>query len=173
MAILVDLLEDGVMTDFLEIREAYTKYKAAQDAYWSDLQKKAWAIYIGFERHLRLEQHKVTVPGEDAQPYVQVGSMDGDRFVRALAPQFSGADGKVEFTISLLVDEHPTSYPKKRILIPASIGKESGRYMVEIKGRSGPISVSIGPDFPVDQLGDLYEMIARDVIASMDPSAFA
>lgn len=95
MAILVDLLEDGVMTDFLEIREAYTKYKAAQDAYWSDLQKKAWAIYIGFERHLRLDQHKVTVPGEDAQPYVQVGSMDGDRFVRALAPQFSGADGKV------------------------------------------------------------------------------
>ena len=85
MAILVDLLEDGVMTDFLEIREAYTKYKAAQDAYWSDLQKKAWAIYIGFERHLRLDQHKVTVPGEDAQPYVQVGSMDGDRFVRALA----------------------------------------------------------------------------------------
>ena len=63
MAILVDLLEDGVMTDFLEIREAYTKYKAAQDAYWSDLQKKAWAIYIGFERHLRLDQHKVTVPG--------------------------------------------------------------------------------------------------------------
>ncbi|QBI80988.1 hypothetical protein, partial [Pseudomonas phage vB_Pae_BR141b] len=34
-------------------------------------------------------------------------------------------------------------------------------YMVEIKGRSGPITVSIGPDFPGDQLGDLYEMIAR------------
>ncbi|NWB64467.1 hypothetical protein [Pseudomonas sp. F1002] len=172
MAFLIDLLEEGALTDFSDIRNAYAKHKTAQDAYWNDLQTKAYSIYRGFEHHVGLAGQKFATPGKPEEAYCQVGVMESGKFKQVLGPSFSGSDLQVEFAIRLVVDESPISLPKKALIIQLRLGKSKGGYLARLKTNEGWFDFSISFAFAESELKDLYEAIALDVIDSMDESIF-
>ena len=173
MAFLIDLLEEGALTDFSDIRNAYARHKTAQDAYWRDLQVKAFSIYRGFEQHVGLVGQKYTIPGKPEEAYCQVGVMEGGKFKSVNGPSFSGSDMKVEFAIHLVVDESPTSLPKKGLIILLKLGKLNGGYLAQLKTTEGWFDFSLSAEFSDSELKALYEAIALNVIDSMDESIFS
>lgn len=172
MPILFDLAWSNGVTDFSDIRASYAKFKEAQNKYWDDLQDKAWRLALGFEEHLGLKGQQYAVPGKGNEPYFQVGVMDKGDFKPVHGPAFAGDDLKVQFVIKLVLDEAPNVFPKKGLLLKAAIGKKDGGYIVIIDGRSGHIGVLVPSTFAAQDVAQVYEVMAQEIIGNMDTSIF-
>ncbi|WP_395600232.1 hypothetical protein [Pseudomonas sp. B19125] len=160
------------MTSFSDIRSTYTKYRTAQQAYWADLQKRAFNLGRGFEHYLGLSGEVYSAADGTNERYVQVGVVEGGQFRRSLGADFNADGLKVDFCVSLVVDESPDELPKRRFLINLKLGKVQDGYVVELLTSTGSVSFSLAKETMANDAIALYDAIAFEITAKLDPRVF-
>ncbi|MEW9678739.1 hypothetical protein [Pseudomonas sp. TE50-2] len=166
------LLKECIVTTFADIRSKYTAYRNAQQAYWSDLQQRAFNLGRGFEGYLGLKDQRYKGANQTNEPYLQVGVVEGGKFKRSLGADFKADGLKVDFCVSLVVDEAPDELQKRRFLINLKLGKNQDGYVAELLTAEGPISFQMAKATMAADAVPLYEAIALEIIDKLDPSVF-
>lgn len=170
MIISMSLLEDGVMTDFNDICNAYAAYEDAAYRYWDDLRDKAVKIAFGLEAYLGLSGVTYEEPGKSPEHHVKVGVIENGAFKKGNQLSFEKKELSLRFAISLTL---PRVFPELNLALPLEISLKNHTYSVAVSINNGASSVvRIPSGFDVEAQNQLYELIARSVVDMFDTAVF-
>lgn len=172
MALLIDYEKGRMVTNFKDIQEAFAKHEAAQIFYWRDLCTKVFQFCKGLEDHLGLTNKMVSSAGRADETYLQVGYLENEVFIPVEGMGFRKSGLKLPFVIQVIAESAPEVWPKLKLQCNLAIGKEDGLYCIQFEASKGNKKFHIPTEFPIEQLRDVYESIARDLVESLDISKF-
>lgn len=163
------------MTDFDDIRKAFSAYQDAQVTYWEDLQNKTDLLVSGLEAYLGLSGQTYTdfLRGQmDAVPYIRLGRIDNGQFVPCKANGLDCVDLAVHFKMSITLERGADVYPKSNLLLSGDICRYDGHYRVRLDTLDGDRSIEIDEQFSEDSQKAMYETIARLILDKLDTEIF-
>lgn len=172
MALLVDSQEEGIVTNYSDIQAASAQFQAAKMLYWQDLVSKALKICRGLEAYLGLKGRKTSLAGSQDEAYLQFGYVDNGKFSPISEQGFKSSGLQVPFVIQLIVEPAPGEWPKQKLLSHLSIGREREAYCVQLEAIKGIQKFHLAASFFDDQVREVYEAIALDMVDSLDISEF-
>lgn len=161
------------VTNFADLRAAYSKYRAARDVYWDDLEEKVKILVDGFSQYVAPDRPFFIDRDGTKKPYIQIGKAYGATFepVRN-ASQLDEEGMGLQFTLAVYIDEDPDSLPKEGFTVDVNMRKAEGKYQFKLRTSAGSRAVNIPASFGETERADLYEAILGEIMRLLSPEKF-